>query len=145
MNKFLLLFLLLFSLPTIAQVTGQTRYPAELDTAQTLLEARNNTQSSLNGAITSSATTLILADATNFPSSGIVSIQSEIVYYSDKSGNTLSGLLRGKEGTIAASHANGLLVRINITQAYHNNLRDSVIALQGKIGKGSATPGSPFQ
>ena len=53
--------------------------------------------STLNGAINSSVTTLTLADASQFPSSGtnFVIIGSEEISYTGVSGNTLTGLTRG--------------------------------------------------
>jgi hypothetical protein len=68
--------------------------------------------STLNGAINSSVTTLTLADASQFPSSGtnFVIIGSEEISYTGVSGNTLTGLTRGVAGTTAASHSDGATV-----------------------------------
>lgn len=124
-------------LPALAQ----SQYPTSQDTAATLKNAVNNAQSTLNGAITNSATSIALNDASAFPSSGIViTIESEIIYCTGKSTNTLTGCTRGKEGTTAASHSNGRAVRAAITKGYHNDLRDAVIAVQGKLGTGTGTP-----
>lgn len=119
---------------------GTVRYPTNLDTADSLFQAANNAASTLNGSITSGDTTLTLASAANFPTSGAVTCQSEIIYYTGKSGNQLTGLLRGQEGTTAASHANGVTVRMNIIASYHNTLKTSLIAVQTKTGTGSSTP-----
>jgi hypothetical protein len=45
--------------------------------------------------ISSSATSIVLADASRFPSSGTVLIENECINYSSKSGNTLNGCTRG--------------------------------------------------
>ena len=66
----------------------------------------------LNGAINSAVTTLTLADASQFPSSGtnFIIIDSEEICYTGVSGNTLTGLTRGVAGTTAASHSDGATV-----------------------------------
>ena len=48
----------------------------------------------LAAALTSNANTLVLSDASRFPSSGIVYIDNEMISYSGKSGRTLQGLSR---------------------------------------------------
>jgi len=62
------------------------------------------TETTLNGAISSSATTLILTSATNFDSSGTILIGTELITYSGKTTNTLTGLTRGTNSTTAAAH-----------------------------------------
>ena len=66
----------------------------------------------LNGAINDVTTTVVLADASQFPSSGTSYIQigSEEISYTGKSGNTLTGVTRGVRNTTAASHLNGATV-----------------------------------
>ena len=65
-------------------------------------------QTSLNGGINSSTTTIVLTDATLFPSSGtsFIQIGSEEISYTGLSGNTLTGVTRGVRNTTAASHSN---------------------------------------
>ena len=80
----------------------------------------------LNGAITDSATTITLADASAFPTSGFVVIEkvnsttgfyeNEVIEYTGKSSNDLTGCTRGTSApyrgvspvnTTASSHATG--------------------------------------
>jgi hypothetical protein len=49
----------------------------------------------LNGAINNSVVTIPLEDATDFPTSGTVYVDNEIITYSGKSGNSLTGATRG--------------------------------------------------
>ena len=65
-------------------------------------------QTSLNGGINSSTTTIVLTDASLFPTSGtsFVQIGSEEISYTGLSGNTLTGVTRGVRNTTAASHSN---------------------------------------
>ena len=57
-----------------------------------------------------SDTTLTLTSAASFPSSGTILIDSELITYSGKSSNDLTGLTRGTNGTSAAAHDNGATV-----------------------------------
>ncbi len=67
--------------------------------------------STLDGAITAVATTITLADATSFSTSGSVRINDEIITYSGKSSNDLTGCTRGTGGTTAIAHDTATAVR----------------------------------
>ena len=83
----------------------------------------------LNGAITDSATTIILADGSAFPTSGFIVIEkvnavsglfeNEVIEYTGRSSNNLTGCTRGTsatyrgvapEKTTASSHSSGAKV-----------------------------------
>lgn len=72
----------------------------------------NALTNALNSSITDSATTLTLNDATDFPTSGTVSINGELITYTGKSSNDLTGLTRGTDGTTAAAHSAADTVRL---------------------------------
>lgn len=72
----------------------------------------------LDGAITDTATSLILDDATDYPTSGTIRINREIISYTGKSTNTLTGLTRGEWGTEANDHGDEDAVQICV--AYVN-------------------------
>jgi hypothetical protein len=67
---------------------------------------------SLNGGINAITTTVVLSDASLFPSSGtnFVQIGSEEISYTGITGSTLTGVTRGVRNTTAASHPNGATV-----------------------------------
>jgi hypothetical protein len=70
------------------------------------------TWTTLATSISATDTTLMLVDASSFPSSGNVSIaragfDSEEISYTGKSGNQLTGATRGIKGTTAAAHSAG--------------------------------------
>jgi hypothetical protein len=111
-------------------------------------EAVNETAiSSLNGAIDSSVTTITLRDATDYPAASVtypvyVMIDSEIIKYSGKSGNDLTGCTRGATFTqwiegasrsftssAAASHADnsGVILISNTCTPLVNHWGSSVI------------------
>ena len=68
--------------------------------------------STLDGALTTSSTSIVLADSGSMPATGTVLIDSErIAYTSNSTGtDTLSGLTRASDNTTAASHSDGATV-----------------------------------
>jgi len=66
----------------------------------------------LNGAINSSTTTIVLTDASQFPDSGtnFIKIGTEEMSYTGISTNTLTGVTRGVRNTTAASHSDGATI-----------------------------------
>ena len=77
------------------------------------------TETTLNGAISSSATSIILTSGTNFPSSGTVLIGTELITYTGKTTHTLTGCTRGTSSTTAAAHIDNKKV-INYTKVRVN-------------------------
>ena len=67
--------------------------------------------STLNGNISNSATTVTVASGTNFTSSGKIKIDGEIITYTGKSTNDLTGCTRGTQSTTAAAHTSGATVK----------------------------------
>jgi hypothetical protein len=66
------------------------------------------TATTLNGAINSSVTSIVLTSTSGFTTSGAVLIDLEWVTYTGISTNTLTGCTRGAYGTTAASHATSI-------------------------------------
>jgi len=66
----------------------------------------------LDGALTSGSTSIVLSDSGSMPATGTVLVDSErIAYTSNTTGtDTLSGLTRGSDNTTAASHSDGATV-----------------------------------
>ena len=66
----------------------------------------------LNGALTSGSTSIVLSDSSGMPATGTVLIDNErIAYTTNTTGtDTLSGLTRGSDNTTAASHSDGATV-----------------------------------
>ena len=58
----------------------------------------------LNVAINSSITSITLLDATSYPQTGTITLDSEQITYTSIAGNTLLGCVRGANGSTAASH-----------------------------------------
>lgn len=87
------------------------------------LNAGNNSQTLLDGAITDTDTSMTVLDGSIFPDTPFaVTIEDEIIYVVAKSGNIFSSLLRGQEGTTAAAHATGVSVENRMTAGMYNAL-----------------------
>lgn len=90
--------------------------------------------STLNGGISGSSTSLTVTSGTNFASAGVLRIDSEDILYTNKSGNVLSGLTRGYNGTTAASHSNGAGVgsyTITVTDTAHGAVNGDFVTFSG--------------
>ncbi|MDD3662002.1 MAG: hypothetical protein PHG63_02950 [Candidatus Dojkabacteria bacterium] len=88
---------------------------------------------SLNGDITATATTITLNDASGFASSGKIRIDYEVIYYTGKSGNDLTGCQRGYEftgrsgyqGYIGEGYAHADTTAVDqVTTAYSDNFAE---------------------
>ena len=66
----------------------------------------------LNGTITSTATTITLSSTVNLATSGYIQLNSEIIYYGYVDGNNLGNCLRGQANTTAAAHTTGASVSV---------------------------------
>src|SRR5262245_12103934 len=79
----------------------------------------NNAASTLTAAIPDAvATSLTVANGTVFPASGNfrIIVDNELMIVGARSGNTLSSLTRGAEGTTAVAHTNGAAVTHVLTK-----------------------------
>lgn len=64
----------------------------------------------LNETLTFADGTITLLDASNFPTSGTVRIESELVKYTGKSSNDLTGCTRGSTQATSKAHPTGIFV-----------------------------------
>ena len=89
----------------------------------TISGAKSGASTTLNGAITATATTLTLTSGTNFDDTSgkysitaaseyFIKIDDEIMKYTTISGNSVSVITRGQDGTTAATHADGATVEL---------------------------------
>jgi hypothetical protein len=61
-------------------------------------------QTTLNGAISATDTTITLANAANLPTQGFINVGNETIGYQNIVGNQIINAWRGQNGTIAAAH-----------------------------------------
>jgi len=64
----------------------------------------------LSSTINSSTTTITLSSTASLPSAGFIRIDSEDILYQWLDGNSLGGVVRGQNGTTAASHTSGATI-----------------------------------
>ena len=69
-----------------------------------------STALSLNGAITSTATTITLDSVVGLAAAGYIKLDNEIIYYNYIAGNVLSNCFRAQANTVAASHTSATAV-----------------------------------
>ena len=69
-------------------------------------------ESTLNGAIDSDDTTISLTDASSFPATGFAEMNGEVIEYTGKTSNDLTGARRGVFSSSASSHADDDRVRL---------------------------------
>jgi hypothetical protein len=111
-------------------------WPSSVATNLELYVAVNGLLTPLNGAIDAAVTTITLTDTTGFPTSGAVVIDTEVIAYTGISGENLTGCTRGFDGTIAAIHANGVPVSLDVIADNHNILANEIIAVENWLNTG---------
>ena len=77
---------------------------------QRLSGETNPTSSTLSATITSTADTITLNTVVGLAGSGFIRIDSEDIYYTYVTGNTLGGVFRGQNNTTAAGHTSGTAI-----------------------------------
>jgi hypothetical protein len=108
-------------------------WPTSVSTNAQLYIAANDKSTALTVAMTNSDTTATVGSTTGFPSTGLISIDTEIIAYTGLTATTFTGLTRGQDGTTAASHLLGASVDHNVVAAHHNVLKDEIIALESSL------------
>ena len=112
-------------------------------TTSTLVNKCATAFSTLNGGITATATSLVLTSAASFPTTGgIIRIDSETISYTGVSGLTLTGLIRGINGTVAAPHTTGANVggyTVTITDVSYNPFIGDFLTITGGSAFGGIT------
>lgn len=140
MRKITIVVCVLIALAIVARAQDSPglKYPNALDSPASLFEVRDNARGTLQGSLSSSATSLILSgnNIASFPDSGALTIDGrEIVFYTSRVGNSFHGLVRGREGTAARTHAQGVNVEMELTRW---RLLDSIL----REGTGNTLPDS---
>jgi hypothetical protein len=72
----------------------------------------------LNGAITATATTIDVVSTVSLPSQGYIKVDNEVILYQNVSGNQLLNCFRGQNNTTAATH----LTAVSVYQIFLPNV-----------------------
>ena len=91
----------------------------------------NGIATTLAEALDASETGIDVTDASSWPTSGFrVKVENEIMYVTSVASNTLT-VIRGYEGTTAATHANGLSINHVITAQALDRIRLGILSACG--------------
>jgi hypothetical protein len=135
----LVLMLTVHCLPLTAYgqgTPGTVRYPASVDTLDSLIRIKDTKAvTTLSGSITDSSTTISVptGGTGKFDSTGAITVDDEIIYYTGKTSTTFTGLIRGACGSTALRHNAGSAVRSPLVACHHTTLAASLIATQTKL------------
>lgn len=95
-----------------------------------MLPAANNVFSTLAQTLATGDTSLLLVDASAFPSRGVVVVAgnanpdiNEVIYYAGKTANSLTGCIRGFDGTTAETHTIGSLAACALVAKHITDLQ----------------------
>lgn len=125
--------LILFPWLLAAQNPNPPVYPAAVATDANLFVATNNAQTTLAVALTSTSTTVLLANPTRFISPVILTIDGELLNCPSNTGNAYT-CTRGFNGTVAAGHTLQAVVFGNITAYPINQLASEVKSIESTLG-----------
>lgn len=125
---------------------GTTAFPTSLDTVVELVEVKNNASSTLSGNVLIGDVTIGVTDIAEFPTTGFGTLtddlttptKTEIISWTGISGSNLTGCTRGAQGTSAAAFSSGNFIEVRPTAGHHEALRGAVIAIETKLGTGTA-------
>ena len=125
---------------------GTTAFPTSLDTVVELVEVKNNASSTLSGNVLIGDVTIGVTDIAEFPTTGYGTLtddlttptKTEIISWTGISGSNLTGCTRGTQGTSAAAFSSGNFIEVRPTAGHHEALRGAVIAIETKLGTGTA-------
>jgi PKD repeat protein len=117
-------------------------YPEAKDSKYQLYEATNNSQTVLTQSLTYNGKYVIVADATGFPSNGIIRIgpppgasgAAEMIYYDSIVNNTFQNLVRGFAGSRQNPWPIGSHVSNAVFAEHHNSIKDAIIQIETNLG-----------
>tara|TARA_R100001377_G_C3193399_1_gene111524 strand:- start:2238 stop:3149 length:912 start_codon:yes stop_codon:yes gene_type:complete len=114
------------NLNQIVFTAGVATYSAPIqvnDVLEAYISSTGAVNGTLNSALTTTSTSVVLTDASAFGTTGTVQIGLEFITYTGKSTNTLTGATRGALGSLAVAHVSGVAVQ-NITGQGTSNTND---------------------
>lgn len=93
--------------------------------------------STLAGDEAADQTTITLADASSFPSAGAIKISNEVITYTGKSTNDLTGCTRGVVGAAAAHSSGATVTQATLSLTGLDHLEGQTVSI---LGDGSVHP-----
>jgi len=99
----------------------------------------------ISAGISATDTVIPLTSSTDFPSAGVIQIDSETITYTAVSGNNLIGATRGAESTTAATHSSSaavLCATITATDSAHGAVEGDFVTFSGVATAGLGAGGN---
>jgi hypothetical protein len=115
-----------------AQNPNTAAFPTTVATDTTLAVAKRLSQSTLSTTINNSATSVVVADGTQFLTQEVIRIDNEEMQITAISTNTLT-VTRGFNSTTAASHTAGATIQGVITSYHHNQMAAEMKSLEARL------------
>lgn len=115
-------------------------YPEAVDTKSSLYEVSNNATTKLKQTLSYLSKTIVVEDATAFPSQGLIRITSEkyqtgeLIYYGSRTSNTFKELIRGFAGSRQDFWPNGSTLTNSVSAEHHNAVKDAIIKMEINLG-----------
>lgn len=109
------------------------RYPSSIAGDDPLKVALNRVRTTLVRPVKAGDTLFTVGDASRLVPQMLLSIGSEIISVSSIDGNILT-VVRGFDGTFAASHSAGSILDANIVAWHHNVLAAEITAIEQALG-----------
>lgn len=94
----------------------------------------NNFETELTSGIASGTTTIPVDTTAGCPSSGVISIGDEVIYYASKTSVTFDNCIRAFDGTSAAAYSQGAVVELRWVATHHNSLATEIIGIESTLG-----------
>lgn len=127
----------------IGYITGDLSvYPIALDSSSILYEARNNAVTTLKQTLSFNSKNIIVDDASNFPSQGLLRIGpppgerglAELAYYGSRTDTVFYDLKRGFAGSRQTKWEIGAFVANSVMAEHHNAIKDALINIENNLG-----------
>lgn len=116
-------------------------FPEVIDDKDSLYEVANNAETTLRTGLSYNAKKMIVENSTSFPSKGIVRVgprsgegDAELIYYGNKTDNSLLNLQRGFAGSRQNQWPSGSWVTNAVTAEPHNAVKDAIINIEQNTG-----------
>lgn len=134
---------------------GTVEFPTALDGVVSLFEVNNRAYTTLSADINNSVLAIPLTDSTVFPATGVVTLtdsltaptKHEEIIFTANAANSLTVPVggRGAFGSSAQNWSGTVYVRMRMIAEHHEVLRDAIIQLETKVGRGDSAPGAGKQ
>jgi PKD repeat protein len=111
-----------------------SNFPFARDTSETLYRAANNAETVLTQSLTYTSKFLVVRDASRFPSSGLLRVGTELLYYASRSSTVFRDLKRGFAGSVQRPWPIGTPVQASVMAEHHNAVMDALLNIEANLG-----------